>query len=438
MDLSYQRNLLRFLVQINEGKKYIPFLDDDIFDLFECQVLLQVLQHYLKKYKGVPSKTVLTEYTKKQLDEVKAESKIRKDTLDAIEDIYEPINKGDIEYIKETLKDNAQNALIDEVFLTYSEGGLQKNQLFAKIQQIRNFFNGYEDDAFFKDGSFLIKDRHKHTDDLIEGNPTFLHKLNNMAAAKGFYSPQLVIWMSAPKHFKTGLIIKMWVEYVRHGFNVYYADAENFSRSIRNRSKMCMMECTLPELFKSEMQDELENVMKSFSKYGAGDMYIDNYPAGVKSINDVRDRLQHLKEKHDFEPDIIVYDSIDHFIPSKSEDRKSENRLKITAVYHEAIALNKEKNCFAFAPSQVNRKAVGKKTFDMRDIGEDFGKIANAHSVFAICGTEEEIEIGYRRIVPVAQREGLKPGTEKAVCVVEIDEERMKVTELDEENYEMG
>jgi hypothetical protein len=195
------------------------------------------------------------------------------------------------------------------------------------------------------------------------------------------------------------------------------------------------MECTYQELYDEEIQTELNIVLERFGKMMGGDLYIDSYPAGLKSIGvDVKGRLAHLKDEYGWEPDIIVYDSIDHFVPFSDADKRRDTRIKIQLVYHEAINLNKELNVFAFAPSQVNRDAVTKKTFDMKDISEDFGKFFNAHSIWALCGSPEELEQGIRRIIPVAQREG-KAYKGVNYCMVKIDEERGMVEEIDKESY---
>jgi hypothetical protein len=70
----------------------------------------------------------------------------------------------------------------------------------------------------------------------------------------------------------------------------------------------------------------------------------------------------------------------------------------------------------------------------MRDISEDFGKIMNSHCVMALCGSPEEFEQGIRRIIPVAQREGVGYKG-KNYCMVQVDEEHMKVREIDKNKY---
>jgi hypothetical protein len=197
---------------------------------------------------------------------------------------------------------------------------------------------------------------------------------------------------------------------------------------------MALMNCELHELYDPDVQKELDEILYKFGHYMRGDIFIDTYPAYAKSIADVEARLSYLREKNNWVPDIIVYDTIDKFIPSNILDQKRDTRIRIQLVYDEVINLNKKIGTFAIAPSQVNRKAIGKKNFDIKDLSEDFGKAMNAHAIFAICATDAEIEGGIRRIVPVAQREGsrFRQGVE---CLVHVDEKIMEVKEVRKEDY---
>lgn len=435
MTLEFQSAILQYLVQSKDGLTYIDDLSDDIFDLLEHKLCLQLLRKYKKLYNSLPAKTSAIQYVEEEIKGTNDLSpQVAKDLREVMEDIFYPLEEGDKLKLQDSIILEVQSKNIDSTFMSFAEGKLSPTQVLLKMNKLGGMVKsaGYEE---HKDGGFLVEDRNKHFDEQTEGHPTFLHDLNALTAAGGFYSPQLIIFMSAPKNFKTGLLIKMAVEYVRCGYKVYYADGENGARSIRNRVKQCVMECSYQELYDEGIQEELNIVLERLGRMMGGDLYIDSYPAGLKSIGvDVRNRLAYLKDKHNWEPDIIIYDSIDHFIPSSEADKRRDTRIKIQLVYHEAINLNRELNTFAFAPSQVNREAVTKKTFDMKDISEDFGKFFNAHSIWALCGSPEELEQGIRRIIPVAQREG-KAYKGVNFCMVKIDEERGKVEEIDKESY---
>lgn len=435
MTLEFQQALISYLVQSKDGINYIDDLSEEIFDLLEDKLCIQILKKYKKLYNTLPGKVAALQFLDEQIDDTRDLSpEVSKTFREALEDIYLPLEEGDILKIQDSIILEIQSKKIDSTFMDFAAGKLSPTQVLVKMNKLGTMVKsaGYEE---HKDGGFLVEDRDKHFDEQTEGHPTFLHDLNALTAAGGFYSPQLIIFMSGAKSFKTGLLINIAVEYVRSGYKVYYADGENGARSIRNRAKQCVMRCTYQELYDESIQEELNIVLERLGRMMGGDLYIDSYPAGTKSIGgDVRNRLAFLKENHNWEPDIIIYDSIDHFVPSAAVDKSRDTRIKIQLTYHEAINLNRELGTFAFAPSQVNREALNKKVLDTKDLSEDLGKAFNAHSIFGICSSPEEIELGIRRIIPIVQREGVAYKG-KNQCIIQIDEERMIVDEVDKSEY---
>lgn len=434
MTTDYQIALLSYLVQSpTEGNAFIDDVSEDLFDLLEYKAALQVLKRYKKLYGILPGAISAGQFLEEQIAQTKGmTAEIARDLREVFEDMYIPLPDADKVKLRDTIILEVQQKNLDSVFMDFAAGKIATEQLFIKVNKIQALVRSDVDDH--KDGGFLIEDRDRHWSEYVDGHPTFLHDLNAMTSANGFYSPQLIIFMSGPKHFKTGLLIKLALEYVRDGYKVYYADGENGAASIRNRFKMAAMECTRQELKEPEIQEELNDVLFRIGKFMGGDIYIDSYPAMSCSMKDVDGRLSALEHEYGWTPDIIVYDSIDHFIPSKAEDQRRDPRIRIQLVYHEAIALNKRRGTFALAPSQVNRAALKKKTFDITDLSEDFGKAMNAHCVMAICATDEEMELGIRRIIPVAQREGVSYKG-KNMCLIQIDESRQMVSEIDKDYY---
>lgn len=434
MTTDYQMSLLCYLVQFPDGVTYINDLEEELFDLLEYKLALQVIKKYYKLYGAVPSKVNAQQFLEEILSETpNVTEEITRDLREVVEDMYFPLPAGDKTKIQDTLILEVQQKNIESTFMDYAAGKISTNQVFTKINKLSSLVRSVGEEAH-TDGGFLVEDREKHYNEQVQGHPTFLHDLNMMTAAKGFYAPQLIIFMSGPKHFKTGLLIKLGLEYARCGYNVYYADGENGARSIRNRAKMALLECEYSELYDPEIQEELNDLLYRFKKYMGGDMFIDSYPANTKCMNDVKARLAYLRDEYGWAPDVLIFDSIDHFIPNNSQDQKRDVRIRIQLVYHEAINLNRELGTFSFAPSQINRDALKKKTFDMTDLSEDFGKAMNAHAIFAICASPEEMDKGERRIVPIVQREGVKPG-KNTMCMIELDEARMIIKEVDKEKY---
>jgi replicative DNA helicase len=433
MTVDYQLSLLAYTVQYPDGSKYIKDLNEELFSLLEFKLALQLVKKFYLKYETTPSQIALTQFFEEQAKETRdITPAITQAVEETIEDIFVPLPESDRRQLQDTLIIEVQNKSIETTFLEYASGNLSTNQVFSKMQQLSSMVRSVNDEH--SDGGFLIADRNKFTDEQVIGNPTFLDDLNDLTAAGGFYSPQVIVFLSGPKHFKTGIILRVGLEYARSGMKVYYADNENGAKQIRNRAKMAIMECELHEIFDPMVKEEMDLVMYRFGHMMKGDLFVDNYPAHKKSMADVRARLLYLKEEFGWVPDLIIYDTIDKFVPINAADQKRDTRIQIQLVYDECINLNKELGTFAIVPSQVNRAGIGKKVFDIKDLAEDFAKAMNAHAIFAICATEPEIETGIRRIIPVAQRDGIGYRGVN-LCVVKVDEKRMLVEQIDKEDY---
>ena len=432
MTTEFQKNLLTYLLQTPESSQFFPSIDSTIFDLATHKIAFDILSSYYKQYGRLPTASIAEQLLVQELqDTAELPEGLTEELIGLFSDFRKELTEADYEFVRDNFVKLVQEKRSEEYIMKYGDDKMSLDQLTSKLGSLSMIDKQAEGMPL---DNLLIQDRIHHDDDDIEGAPTFLHDLNALTSAGGFYSPQLIIFMSGPKHFKTGIIIKLAIEYARDGYNVYYADGENGLRSLRNRSKQAIMECTLKDLYDSELSKEIDITMDNFHKYMGGDLFIDYYPAGIASIGDVRNRLRHIKDVKGWSPDIIIWDSIDHFTPTDPQDQRKDMRHQIQIVYHEAIALNNELGTFAIAPSQVNKAGLDKKVFDMKDLAEDFGKNFNAHAIFAICATGDEIEQGLRRIVPVVQREGVKYNGHNH-CIITVDEAKMVVKEVDKEEF---
>ena len=433
MTEQFQLSLLSYLVQSSSGESYIGTINDDTFDIVEFKLASQLLKQYYNLHHRIPGELEASDYLEKTITRTGGMTdSVAKALREVFEDIYVPIDKRNLQFIEDTLIIDIQTSQLDILSSRFAKGEITSKEFIDKIAPISALALPGQDEMFNESG-FLVLDRGKHSDEQIHGIPTYLNDLNKLTAAGGFYSPQLIVIMSGPKHFKTGIALSLALNFVRDGYKVYYADIENGARAIRNRLKMCAMECELRDLFDPSWRDDIDTTLELTGRYMGGDIFVDNYPANHSSVKDVENRLAFLKETYGFVPDMIFWDPLDKFIPSKKDDLRRDTRIQSQIVYHEAINLNKKLGCFGFTPSQVHRAAISKKVFTMGDIAEDFGRVMIAHAVFAICATDDELENGIRRIIPVAQREGVGYKG-KNQCIVHVDEARMIVKEAEQIN----
>lgn len=430
MKPEFQGDIIKWLAQTTFGKKYISMIEPDLFDKTSQSTVFELMQSFYSKYNSQPSLISLSQFFVNEIKSSKSQidAEVIRVIQEEIDTTYEEFT-GNSEFIRDEIIKQYQlkltKQLVTENLSALKDGddGIVAD-LFRELSRIKALADDDEDAA--NQGEFALMDFVKGKRSVQEGAPTFLKRLNSMTSTKGFYPPQLIVWMGGPKSFKTGAVLNIVMNYVRDGKKVYYADCENGEGRLLDRFYQCMLYATWEEYSGGELDDVLEEMVGRFKAMG-GDFIVDFYPAHTKSVNDIEDRLDQLEEEHNWKPDMIVYDYLDLMKPI--DHKITEKRLKIQAVYFDAIRLQKKKKMFGFTPSQVNKESINKPVIDMTSFAEDFGKAANAHAAFAMCRTDDEKKAGVMRIVPVMQRDGEAQHAGNA-CFVELDEACMKMAEI--------
>lgn len=435
MQAEFQDDLLKFLVQEKVAMSYLGTLDSDIFDLDTHFQIFDLLKDFVKKYNRQPSLGNMLEYLHDVISKQRKKTNINDEVVKLLErtvrDAFLPL-EGSTTFIKDQIIEQYQLKLLKDLIVkeasnlkTASRDDI--NEIYKKIHKIKQLGDGSDEEEEERNkGRLAIAEFNPNKKSIVESTPTYLTQLNRMTSTRGFYSPQLIIFMSGPKAFKTGTILNIAAGLVRHGKKVYYADTENGQERLTDRFYQALLEATFEEYITGQTDEILSELLQRLSLMG-GDFLCDYFPAMSKNVNDVEYRLDELKEEKGFVPDVIIWDYPDNF---EANTAQRENRHRLRSVYFDIIKLHKKLNVWGIGVSPVTRDAVNKPVIDMTAFAEDFSKAYNCHASFAICATDDEKEAKIRRIVPVLQRDGVAQHS-NAVCYVYVDEERMMVKEID-------
>lgn len=431
MTIAFQDNVLKFCLNTRDGKRFVTLLDDACFDLQDRKFIFSLVIKYLEKYSTMPSRVNLIEYF--SILAVKmptVTTEIKNTIISSINELYVENFIMDTVIVREEIIKFSQRKQTKALIRTNSDKVLEGddeffNKMLRDMSKIVHLAK--DQDESNNKGKFILKDYNGFKYIQKEAHPTFLKALNRMTAAGGFKSPELIILMSQPKGFKTGVAINIAMEYMRDGLNGYYVDCENGVTAIESRMYQQMMQSTKRDLMLDENEAILSEMVMRYKVMG-GDIKVDMYPAHTMDCNDVEENLQRYYDDYGWKPDFIIWDYPDLLQPI---DKKiSEKRLKIQAVYHDIIRIHQKWGCFGFGISQVSKGAVNKEFITMKDFAEDFGKAANAHGAFAICRTDDEVLAGLARLIPVMQREGT-PFTGTEICYLKMDPDLQIITEID-------
>lgn len=437
MKLEFQQDLLKFLVQNKEAKRYIEVLEEDVFDLDTHYTVFGLLKSFVKKYRSQPTLGNFLEYFDRELKQQTKKNgenfdDIYRDIEETIREAFYPIT-ANVEQIREVILEEYQIKLLKDLFV--QEAGNLKtansetvSEIYRKIAKIKNIGESDMDEEQNK-GIFALQEFTTSRKSMVSGTPTYLRALNRMTSTGGFYAPQLIILMGAPKSFKTGTLINIAMNLVRDGKKVYYVDCENGESRILDKFYQSMLRATWQEYTSGELDETLEEMVRRFKVMG-GDFISDFYPAQTKTVADVEERLKEIEQETGWKPDVIMWDYPDLLEPTNF--KIIEKRLKIQAIYFDIIRLHKRRDIWGMGLSQVNKDAVDKPVIDMKGFAEDFGKAANCHAAFALCRTPEEKEVGLMRIVPVVQRDGVAQHSHNA-CYTEVKEGSMSVVEVEKD-----
>jgi hypothetical protein len=433
MRTDFQEEILKYILQTKQGKKYVEYLDKDLWDMPENQVVFDLFSGYVSKFNGIPSKVTLTEFFDKELR--KKKEKISKEVYQAIEKriykLYETPFDSDKGLVHESIIEYAQQKKTKKLFRENADKvGTGDAEFFKGIlkdmRAIENLAN-IDDDKEQNRGGFALADYDGAISiPDLNATPTIWEGLNDFTAAGGFYSPQLIVFMKGPKMFGTGVLLNLAKGFVLDGKKVYFADTENGVNAIKIRFYQALAECTRNELKDKRTAKDLENIIKMYKSMG-GDFNNGFYPSGTKKLDDVDDELEYLWATFNWKPDVIIYDYLDLFVGP--DGPKDDTNKQIQKNYHKAVALNNKWGTFAMTVSTVNRNAIDKPVIRVQDFGLDIQKAYNCHAAFAICATPDEQALDLVRIIPVAQRDGVqfKGGN---VCTLKLSQAKMKIDEV--------
>jgi len=432
MTREFELLCLKYLTSDKDAEDLLAIIKPSIFKSSEYNIYAQLLTSYYSKYGTRPANVeTLIQY----LHEASKTSNIPADLIGVLEGTIRTIHNPypiDSPFTRELLITNNRQALIVDLNTEYI-GKLDNrtNQdayriSMEDIYSLEDVSNTADSDRW---GVPLFENYTGDKPIVEEGIPCTFETLNTWTSIGGFIKPELIVWMSGPKSFKTGFMINLADHLTVMGYKGYYVDTENGRKAIESRIFQKRLSLTDKELMKIPSNIILNSV--KISRGMRGDLVVDHYPKSSCTTIDVRKRLKYLKKEFNFSPEFIIWDYPDNLIATKKH-MANNITTNTQGVYGDIMALQSDIGVFGHAPSQINRAALSKKIFTAGDIATDFSKIFNCHACYAICATDLEIESNTARIHIVAQRRGLR-ASQELFFPVEIQYGIQSVKEI---NYE--
>lgn len=158
---------------------------------------------------------------------------------------------------------------------------------------------------------------------------------------------------------------------------------------------------------KYQTYSDLDDYVIDFEHMGKlrtpGSIRIKEWPSGTCRIEDLHAYLDRL-EASGYKTDLLIID-----YPDIMRHRQvGEFRHNLSNTTTELRAMADERDIVVWGASQANRSALNREIVDLDTIAEDFGKVAIADVVVALCQTKEEYGDNLMRFFGAKVRDGAK------------------------------
>lgn len=422
-DISFQQEILRFLVRSKEAGLVINRIKPSYLVLIEHSIIAEGIFKYYKKNKTIPSQNILKEVVKELLESKNYVDLVTKDDIPNINAIIhnlytEPLK--DASYIEQKIYQFStyieMKNLNDSFDLTNFE---QYEEYAKKIDKILQRSKPKQED----EPIYLIRDvterqfKRQAEPDII---PSPFRQLNALTNAGGFPSGSVIVLLDKPKAKKTFFLINIARGYLRMKKSVLYIDTENGKNQIMDRMVQSSINKTKKELYTGEY-DKLENKhLRKLARFGS-EFIVDRVPAMITDCNYIRDLILKLRSQGiDIRVVMIDYAAK---LASIAGDKDDFERISNTYVDIQNLCDEMKLDCIWTANHITREGAKHRETrYEENDISGAISIVRNAQCILGLNATHQEEKDNIQRLEVVVNRDGVPYG--RALFKVDVDRQR--------------
>ncbi len=401
------------------GKKVIPFLKDDYFQVDEDKILFTEVKDFIINFNQIPNKeTLLIEIDKhKKLKDTQIE--LVTSLLSELETI-KSINDNTEWLLRDTEKfcqDKAiYNAMVESIAIMNGEKkGLEKGSIPKLLQDsLAITFDPHVGHDYLEDSDERFEFYHRPEEKI----PFDLQSLNKMTK-NGVARKTLNIIMGGINVGKTLVLCHFAASYLSQGKNVLYITLEMAQERIAERIDANLLNVTL-------------DTLKSKT---TGRLVIKEFPTASASALNFRALLNELYLKKTFRPDIIIIDYINICASSRMKPGSVGSYFFIKSVAEELRGLAVEFNVPIWSATQLTRGGFKSSDVDLDDVAESFGLPATADFMAVIMSDEGMEELNQYMLKQLKNRYNSKSKNRR--FVIGVDYDRMRLLDVAEDQQEV-
>jgi len=420
------------------ARKVIPFLKGEYFQDKTDQIVFELIENHVNRYKGFPTPEALvidllnkSDMNENQFSEAKELiGEIKELTL--IEEAYEP--EWLLDKTEEFCKDKAlYNALMQAIQVV--DGDKSSDRLSAgSIPQLLSDALGVSFDTnighdYLVDAEdrfdFFSRKEHKIPFDL-----EFFNKITKGGVSK----KTLNIALAGTGVGKSLFMCHCAAHNIMSGLNVLYITLEMAEERISERIDANLLDIKLDDLVQMPKDTFVKKINK-LRKKTDGKLIVKEYPTACAGSANFRHLLNELALKKKFKPDIIYIDYLNICISSRIKASANANSYTyIKAIAEELRGLAIEFNVPIFSATQTTRGGYDSSDLSLTDTSESFGLPATADFMFGLVSNEQLNALNQILVIQLKNRYGDLNYHKK--FVVGVDRAKMRLYDTEQSAQE--
>lgn len=422
-DISFQLEILRFILQDKEGGLVLRRIKPNYLVLIEHSIIAEGIQKFFKEYHKIPSKNVLKEIIKELLESKNYHDLVTSDDIPNINKIIDnlfsvPISDRDFiqtkvyQFSTYVEMKNLNDSFDLDNFDQYEEYSRKVEKVLQKSKPKR------DDEPIFLIRDIINRQFKRQANPAVIPCP--VRQLNDITNAGGYPKASIIVLLDKPKAKKTFFLVNIAKGYLRMKKSVLYIDTENGKDQIMDRMIQSSINKTKKEIYSGEY-DKLEaQHIRKLQRFGV-EMVVERVPAMVTDCNYIRDLILKLRNQG---IDIRVL-MLDYAAKLASISRDKEDFERISNVYIDLQNLAEELDldCVWTANHITRDGAKHRETrYEETDIAKCVDIIRHAQCIIGLNATAQEESDNIQRLELVVQRDGLPSG--RALFHVDVEKQR--------------
>lgn len=424
-----EKTILSNLILNEEySRKVFPYLKSEYFDDISYSKIFSTVSEYVEQYKEPPTIEALKLSLEKRKD-------LNEDTYNTIQELlseFEIDKTTNPQFLLDETEKFCQdkdlyNSIRKSILILDGQDGENDKGSIPKLlsDSLGISFDSSVGHDFLQD----FEDRYEHYHKKEERIPFDIDILNKITKG-GLPRKSMTVLLATTGGGKSLLKCHMAANHLMYGKNVLYITMEMAEEEIGRRIDANIMDITLDEVNEIP-RDVYEKRMARYKTKTTGKLVIKEYPTGSVHSGHFRHLLNELKQKKNFEPDVIFLDYLNICASARVRGAAASSSYNLVkSIAEEVRGLAMEYNCALVTSSQFNRDGYGNSDVDLTNTSESMGITHTADCILALVTSEQLDDLGQLMLKQLKNRWGDISWYRR--FLVGIDRAKMKIYELEE------